>query len=66
MILTFNGTTAIKTAATTRQRKQSTSNDTNRMFMILTFDGTTVMKTDATIRQSEQKTSKNTNEGDTS
>ncbi|GMH92716.1 hypothetical protein TrST_g1804 [Triparma strigata] len=61
MILTCNGTTAIKTAATIRRRQRATSNDTNGMFMILTFDGTTVIKMGATTRQSKQAISNNTN-----
>ena len=43
MILTFDGTSAQKSAATTRQSKQAPSNNTNEMFMILTFDGTLVI-----------------------
>ncbi|GMH83747.1 hypothetical protein TrVE_jg3500 [Triparma verrucosa] len=61
MILAFNGTTVIKTAATTRQSKQATSNYTKQIFMILTFNGTTAIKTAATTRQSKQATSKDTN-----
>ena len=49
--MTFYGTAAIKTDATTRQRKQATSKYINSMFMILTFNGITVIKTGATIRQ---------------
>ena len=56
IILTFDGTTAIKKAATTRQSEQNTSNDTNSTFMILTFDGTDVIKTAATTKQSKQVT----------
>ena len=55
-----DGTTVIKTAATTRQRQQAISKDTSRWFMILTFDGTSAIKTDATTRQSKQATSKST------
>ena len=52
MILTFNGTGVIKTAATTRQSKQANSKNTKQMFMILTFDGNSVIKMGAATRQS--------------
>ena len=47
----FDGTTAIKIDATTRQSKQATSKNTKQMFMILMFDGTTAIKTDTTTWQ---------------
>ena len=56
---------AIKMGATTRQRKQAPSNDTNRTFMILTFDGITAIKMGATTRQSKQAASNYTNRGNT-
>ena len=62
MGLMWSGFLAIKTGATTRQRKQAPSKDTKEMFIILTFDGITAINTGATTRQNKQATSKNTNE----
>ena len=63
MILTFDGTLAIRTDATINQSKQANSKHTNGKFIILTFVGSLAIKTGVTTRQRMQATSKDINEG---